>query len=407
MSSKPTNYRPTIVGGTPIFDQRVSIVRPVLPRLDELADELATIFETGMVTKGRHLAAFEQAMAEHLEVEHAVAVSSCTSGLMLVYQALDLRGEVVVPSYTFMATVSSLIWAGLKPVFADVDRETTNLDPAAVELAITPETRAIVAVHNFGVPAEIDQLRDIAERHSLRLIFDAAHGLGSRYRGQPVGGQADAHVYSLSPTKLVVAGEGGIVATNNDEVAQRVRTNREYGMAPGYDSVSAGINARMSEFHALLGLHSLERLAVGVERRQQVAARYREQLASLPGIFFQQVRDGDRSSYKDLAIFIEPESFGLTRDQLAAALSAENIDTRTYYNPPVHRHTAYRSYAPDESALPSTNWLCDRVLCLPIYSDMEDDRVDGISMAVRRIHDAADEVAAALPAMAASPASRA
>ncbi len=399
MSDSPTlDDLPAVLGGAPIFDEPVSIVRPVLPQLDELADDLAEMLSSGMVTKGKHLRAFEEAMAEHLGVRHAVAVSSCTSGLMLAYDALELRGEVVVPSYTFMATVSSLVRSGLKPVFADVDRATTNLDPQAAREAITPATSAIVAVHNFGAPAEIDALRQLASEHNLRLIFDAAHGFGSQYQGVPVGGQADVHVYSLSPTKLVIAGEGGIVATNDDEIADRVRRNREYGMAPGYDSLSAGMNARMSEFQALLGRRSLARLPAAVARRNEVAKRYRQRLGELPGVCFQQVRPGDCSSYKDFAIFVEPEGFGMNRDELARALAAEGVDTRAYYNPPVHRQTAYRRFAAPETSLANTDWLCQRVLCLPIYSDMEDERVDGVCQAIGRIQRHASQVASALRA---------
>src|SRR5438093_1590971 len=223
------NTKPAILGNTPVFDRKTPIVHPLLPNFTALANGVKSILGSGMVTKGQYLHAFEAAVAQHLGVKHAVAVSSCTTGLMLTYQGLDLTGDVVVPSFTFMATVSSLVWAGLRPVFADVDLGTTNLDPAAAEAAITPRTSAIVAVHNFGNPADIDALQALADRHSLRLIFDAAHGFGALYQGVPVGPQGDVNVYSLSPTKLLIAGEGGIVATNNNDLAEKIRIGREYG----------------------------------------------------------------------------------------------------------------------------------------------------------------------------------
>jgi dTDP-4-amino-4,6-dideoxygalactose transaminase len=157
---------PALLGGTPIFKTKVNIVRPVLPDYTELIDGLKEIVGSGMVTKGKYLLAFEEAIAAHLDVKHVVAVSSCTSGLMLTYKGLGLSGEVVVPSFTFMATVSSLVWSNLRPIFADVNPHTTNLDPAAAEAAITPQTSAIVAVHNFGNPAEIDALIEIAQKHN-------------------------------------------------------------------------------------------------------------------------------------------------------------------------------------------------------------------------------------------------
>ncbi len=390
--------KPALLGSRPVFEDKVPIVRPALPDFEELADGLQTSLKSGMLTGGPYLRAFEAAVAEHLGVKHAVAVSSCTIGLMLAYRGLALTGDVIAPSFTFMATVSALIWAGLRPVFADVDVNTTNLDGGAVEAAITPETSGIVAVHNFGNPADVEILQDIAQRRGLKLIFDAAHGFGARYQGVPVGPQGDAQIYSLSPTKLLIAGEGGIVATNHDALAASIRVGREYGNPGNYDSAFAGLNGHMSEFHALLGLRSLPRLEGAVRRRNQLAQLYREQLGRLPGIAFQQVRDGNRCSYKDFSIRIDATDFGLSRDELAQALALENVDVRKYYDPPVHRHTAYRGFAPpsDTLTLPGTNRLAATSLSLPLWSHMEDAIVRQICHAIQRIQAHADGVAKAL-----------
>ena len=382
---------PAILGNKPIFDAKVQIVRPLLPSFSELSGEVEGILQSGMVTKGHHLQVFEQAAAEHLRVKHAVAVSSCTTGLMLTYQGLGLTGDVVVPSFTFMATVSALVWAGLRPIYADVNAGTTNLDPEAAEAAITPQTSAIVAVHNFGNPAEIDALQAVADRHGLKLIFDAAHGFGARYQGVPVGPQGDANVYSLSPTKLLIAGEGGIVATNDDTLAETIRIGREYGNSGNYDSAFAGINARMPELNALMGYHSLQRLEDAARRRNEVVALYQEELGRLPGIGFQEVRPGNRNSYKDLSITVDPEAFGLDRDQLAVALAADNIDTRKYYEPPVHRQTAYSSYY-DGQPLPNTEYLATHSLSLPVWSSMSDEVALNICQAVQRIYEHGSEI---------------
>ncbi len=376
---------PAILGGAPAFQKKINIVRPVLPGFPEMAEGVQGILNSGMVTKGEHLKAFEKAVREHLGVKHAIGVSSCTSGLMLTYRGLGLTGDVVVPSFTFMATVSALIWSGLRPVYADVDRGTTNLDPAAAEAAITPQTSAIVAVHNFGNPAEIDALRDIASRHGLKLIIDSAHGFGALYQGQPVGGQADAHVFSLSPTKLLIAGEGGIVATNDDALAEQIFMGREYGNSGNYDSAFAGLNARMPEFNALLGLRSLDLLEDAALSRNQAADLFQEMLGILPGVAFQEVRPGNRCSYKDFSATFEPGEFGLTRDELALALAAENIDTRKYYEPPVHRQTAYQNYY-DGRPLPNTEWLALNSLSFPMWSNMEPQTVMNICQAVQRIY---------------------
>ena len=388
--------KPALLGNAPVFSNKVNIVRPRLPPFEEMIDEIAEIFSSGMVTKGRHVTAFEQAIAEHLGVKNAVAVSSCTLGLMLTYKGLGLTGDVVVPSFTFMATASSLVWAGLRPVFADVKFDTTNLDPAAAEAAITPRTTAIVAVHNFGNPAEIDELKAIADRRGLKLIFDAAHGFGAQYRGEPVGKQGDAQVYSLSPTKLLIAGEGGIVATNDDALAERIRMGREYGNDGNYDSAFAGVNARMPELSALMGLHSLLSLEQAAGRRNHTAELYRRELGCLPGIGFQEIVQGNRSSYREYSIMIDSHSFGLNRDQLATALTAENVDTRKYYDPPVHRQTAYAQFAPSDRKLSNTDSLASRSLSLPMWSEMSDEIALNICRAIRRAGESADEVTAAL-----------
>ena len=390
------NSQPALLGNSPIFERKINISKPALPRYEEFEQPLREIFARGTLSKGQRLQIFEELVAEHLSVKHAVAVSSCTSGLMLVYQALGLYGDVVVPSFTFMATVSALIWAGVRPVFADVDADTTNLNPSAAEAAITPDTSAIVAVHNSGNPADIDGLKSIAEQHNVHLIFDAAHGFGSLFQGRPLGSQGDASVFSLSPTKLLVAGEGGIIATNDDNLAERVRIGREYGNAGEYDSAFAGLNARMPEINALLGQFSLLNLEAAARHRNQLAELYQERLGGVPGLSFQTVSAGNRSSYKDFSIIVDADGFGLTRDELALALAAENIDTRKYYDPPVHRQSAYRQYAPPDETLRQTQMLSSRILNLPIWSDMEGSVVSGICTAVERTHKFAESIRLAL-----------
>lgn len=389
------NNQPALLGHRPLFESKISITKPTLPSYDEVGEQVRTIFESGELTKGHHVEIFEQTAARHLGVKHAVAVSSCTTGLMLTYQALGLKGEAVVPSFTFMATVSALVWAGVRPVFADVDLATSNLSRTAAEAAITPETTALVAVHNSGNPADVDELLGVARRHGLRLIFDAAHGFGSLYQGRPVGSQGDAHVFSLTPTKLLVAGEGGIIATNDDDVAEKVRIGREYGNAGNYDCAFAGLNGRMPEFNALLGQHGLLHLEDAARHRNSMAQSYRASLGRLQGIGFQEVRQGNRSSYKDFAITVDPDAFGLTRDELALALAAENIETRKYYDPPVHQQAAYRRYA-NSARLINTELLASRVLDLPMWSHMEEGVVAGVCSAIEKAHEFAADIRAAL-----------
>jgi dTDP-4-amino-4,6-dideoxygalactose transaminase len=385
------NNQPALLGGMPAFDKLVPMVRPVLPSFEEMEEGIRHILHSGMVTRGKYLYAFESAVAEHLGVRHAVAVSSCTSGLMLVYKGLGFTGEVIVPSFTFMATVSALAWCGLKPVFADVHPGTTNLDPVSADAAITPNTSAIVAVHNFGNPADIEALEDLARRRGLKLVFDAAHGFGARFGGTPVGGQGDAQVFSLSPTKLLISGEGGLVATNDDELANKIRIGREYGNDGSYDSAFPGLNARMPELSALLGLHSLKNLEHAAESRNRIAESFRQELGELPGLSFQNVRPEDRHSYREFSVVVDAGAFGLARDELSLALKAENVDSRKYYDPPVHCHTAYSQYY-NGFPLPNTELLSANSLSLPMWSKMEPEVISGITGAFRRIHENALEV---------------
>ncbi len=370
-----------------MFEQRVKFVRPVLPRLETLAPDIQDFLSTGMVTKGVHLKRFEEACAEHLGVKHAVGVSSCTSGLMLAYPAIGLAGcEVLVPSFTFMASVSSMVWNQMIPVFVDIDYQSATVDPASLEAAITPRTRAIVAVHTFGNPAQIGAIEAVARKHDLKVVYDAAHGFGSLYQGKTLGRFGDVQAYSLSPSKLVIAGEGGIVATNLDDVAEYVRLGREYGNDGEYDSAFAGMNARMGEFNAVLGLASLSMLDQAARRRNEYVEIYRQLLHQLPGLSFQAVASGNRCSYKDFCIMVDSERFGVSRDQLSEALQAENIGTRHYFDPAAHHQTAYRKLYTGQ-ALPHTERLEKAALSLPLWSEMEEGLIEKIARAIVRIHE--------------------
>jgi dTDP-4-amino-4,6-dideoxygalactose transaminase len=372
-------------------------MRPTLPGFSEVSGELREIFQTGMVTKGHFLAEFEAALAAYLGVKHAVGVSSCTTGLALTYKAADLTGEVIVPSFTFMATVHPLSWCGLTPVFADVDPDTWNLDPSSAEAAVTPNTSAVIATHVFGNPATIDVFQQMALRKGIKLLFDAAHGFGTLYRGEPVGRYGVAEVFSSSPTKLLVTGEGGVVATNGAEIARRVEVGREYGNPGNYDTEFPGLNARMQEFSAILGLHSLQTLDENAERRNHLVDVYREGFREVAGIYLQKVDERDRCSYKDFTIRVVAEEFGLSRDALVKALRTEGIDTRNYYDPPVHLHTAYKHLADQyRGKLPVTERLAKECVSLPIYSHMRPEVAVRVCEAIHRIQRHGPAVSAAL-----------
>src|SRR3990167_6195499 len=289
----------------PSFALPVPITVPTIPPIKVLKKKYEKVLRSGMITNSFFVREFEQKVASYIGVKHAIALGSCTSGLMLIMKSLELTGEVILPSFTFHATAHAVVWNGLTPVFVDCDPRTYNLDPAAVEKAITPKTSAIVAVHIFGNPPDIEALQAITKRYALRLIFDAAHGFGTRYKGKPVGGFGDAESFSLSPTKLLTAGEGGIVTTNDDLLAAKIRAGRNYGDTGNYNPEFSGLSARMSEFNALLGIESLKMLEKNVAARNKTAKMYRKLLSRTPGISFQSIDNKNRSSFKDFSIKID------------------------------------------------------------------------------------------------------
>jgi len=383
MSTVELSGRPALHGGRPLFPEGLPLARPTIPNPDKVAEEVLQILRSGDLTNGPHVRDLERRVAERVGVRHAVAVSSCTAGLMLVLRAADLTGDVVLPSFTFMATAHAVAWNGLHPRFADIDRDTLTLSPGAAMRAIGMRSSAILATHTFGTPCDVEGLAESARQSGIRLFFDAAHALGSTRHGEPIGRFGDAEVFSLTPTKPVIAGEGGIITTNDDDLAERCRLGRDYGKTKDYDVRFIGLNARMSELHAAVALASLDGLDGWLERRNRAAERYREALGSIPGLSFPTVPEGDRSTYKDFTVLVDPQALGLGAPTLAEALIAEGIETRRYYSPPVHRTRAYQAMA--NGPLPVTEWAAERVLTLPLWAGMTDDLFERVAEAIGRI----------------------
>ncbi|HET6747981.1 MAG TPA: DegT/DnrJ/EryC1/StrS family aminotransferase [Actinomycetes bacterium] len=377
--------RPAIRGGRPLFPDGLPLARPAVADPELVAKATHAILTSGVLTNGPTVRDLEERAAEYLGVRHCIAVASCTAGLMLVLRGSRLSGDVVLPSFTFSATAHAVAWNGLRPVFADIRPDSLLLDPAAAARATGMRTSAILATHTYGTPCDVEELGEVASRNGIRLFFDAAHAFGSRRGAAMVGGFGDAEVFSLSPTKVLIAGEGGIIATNDDILAERCRIGRDYGNPGDYDTRFVGLNARMSEMHAATALASFDDLEERIERRNQLAARYREVLAGLPGIRFPLVADGDRSTYKDFTVLVDADGFGMDADAAAKALAAEGIQTRRYYAPPVHRQRAYRALAPTNGSLPVTDAAAARALTLPLWTGMRDQEIDGVGAALARL----------------------
>lgn len=385
------NGRPAILGGEKLFAEGLSFTKPTTPPWSEVSGELQAMYESGWLTKGPHLRSFEEKMEKKLGVKHVVGVSSCTSGLILGLQSLGLKsgGEIVVPSFSFMATFHSMWWNNLKPVFVDCEPDTFTADVSKMEAAVTDKTAALCAVSVFGNPVDFEAIEELGRRHGLPVFYDSAHGMGTLYHGRPLGGHGSFEVFSLSPTKLLTGGEGGLVATNSDEVAAHVVAGRDYGNPGTYECPHVGLNARMAEANAIIASAGADHLEEYAEGRNKAAQAYKAGLEGIPGLTFQTIRENSRSSYKDFAILVGKE-FGVNRDLTMKALNAEGIPSRAYFNPAGHRLSCYGAQDLD---LPVTASICSRVICPPICSDMNLDDVAKVCEAFRRIYNFRSELA--------------
>jgi dTDP-4-amino-4,6-dideoxygalactose transaminase len=368
--------------------KRLPIASPTLPDFDGLVPRLREIWNSGELTNGKTVAEFESLVAQRMPGRHVVAVASCTSGLMLALRALGVEGEVLLPSFTFTASAHAVVWAGCTPVFVECDAATLNIDIEDAARKITPRTKAILAVYVSGNPPALRALEALAKKHNLRLILDAAHAMGSTADGRPSGTFGDAEVFSLSPTKTITTCEGGIVSLRDPEVAHRVKIGRNYANPGNYDCQFIGLNARMSEVHALVGIESFRMLEANVAERQRLVKVYQQKLAGIRGIHFQEVRLVDTSSQKDLSLRIVASEFGHTRDELRAELTRAGIETRTYFAPPVHLQAAYKQWRSQYAGkLPVTEQVATEILNLPLFvglTSADIQRVVGVVAAVAK-----------------------
>jgi dTDP-4-amino-4,6-dideoxygalactose transaminase len=387
---------PAVLGGPITFPDGLPLVRPTLEDVPGLARRIETILASGQLTDGPTVKELEERIAARLDVPYVVAVSSCTSGLMLVLQAIGATGRVVMPSFTFAASAHAVHWVGGTPVFAEVETESLTLDPADAA-GLVDGASAMTATHVYGTPCDTEALQQIADDAGIPLVYDAAHALGSSHAGRAIGGFGTAEVFSLSPTKVMVAGEGGIVTTLDEGLATEVRLGRGYGNPGDYDCLFPGLNARMSELHAAVALFSLQHLDERIAHRNHLVRVFLDVVAGVPGLRTPVVRDGDVSTYKDLTLILDPEVFGLDGAQLGVALKADGIDSRRYYYPPIHQQKAY-AYVAETRALPVTEEIAQRVLTVPLWSHMTDDDIARVAGAVVRIHEHADGVRARISA---------
>lgn len=368
VEKKPTFAEPLHVGRPNIGDREA-----LFARLDEMLDR-------GWLTNnGPLVREFEAKLADYLGVKHVICMCNATVALEIAIRALGLTGEVIIPSFTFIATAHALQWQEITPVFCDIDPRTHNIDPSRVEELITPRTSGIIGVHVWGRPCAIEPLTKIAEQRGLKLMFDAAHAFGCSHKGQMIGNFGQAEVFSFHATKFFNTFEGGAVTTNDDDLAAKMRLMKNFGFG-GLDRVIyIGTNGKMSEVSAAMGLTGLESLDDFVAANRRNYDCYREGLAGLPGICLVGHPTDDRFNYQYVIVEVDEQRAGINRDQLVDALRAENVLARRYFYPGCHQMEPYRSYFPNARLLlPETERLVQRVMQLPTGSAVGPEEIDTI-----------------------------
>jgi dTDP-4-amino-4,6-dideoxygalactose transaminase len=367
-----------IFGAPGSFEQQLHVGRPNIGDKERLLKRIGEAVDRRWLTNsGPCVEEFEQRLRQLLGVSHCESMCNGTDGLQLAIRATEMSGEVIVPAFTFIATAHAVQWLGFTPVFCDVDPHTHTIDPARVEELITPRTTGIIGVHLWGQPCDIEALEGIARRHGLKLLFDSAHAFNCSLRGRMIGNFGDAEVFSFHATKVFNTFEGGALATNNADLARRVRQMRNFGFS-GMDQTDAlGANAKMSEASAAMGLVNLESLAEFIEVNSRNYQAYRRGLEGIPGVKMIEYDSSEKRNYHYIVLEIDDSRTVLSRDELKEILWAENVLARRYFYPGCHRMEPYASTMPDVAGrLPVTELLARTVLVLPTGTAVSVEQVE-------------------------------
>lgn len=376
-----------IHGAAPMFDAPVHVGRPNIgdsARFIELTQQM--LERRWLSNNGPLVQEFEARIAERLGVRHCVAMCNGTVALEIAIRAMGFTGEVIVPSYTFVATAHALHWQGITPVFADIDPTTHNIDPRAVERMITPRTSGIIGVHLWGRPAPIEALDEIARRHDLGLIFDSAHAFACSHAGRSIGNFGRAEVLSFHATKFFNTFEGGAVVTNDDELAETTRLMRNFGFVHFDKVVHPGTNGKMVEVCAAMGLANLDSIEETIKANRRNYHRYVHAFSTIDGIDMIGYDTSEANNYHYMVAEVDEARLGISRDDVVAALHAEGILARKYFWPGCHRMEPYQSLFPHARlVLPHTETVASRVLVLPNGTTLPDNAVDTVASVIRAL----------------------
>lgn len=359
--------------------KNIYVTQPFLPPLEELTPYLETIWSTKILTNGGpYHQQLEQELCNYLGVNHISLFNNGTIALITALQALGISGEVITTPYSFVATANSLLWNNIKPVFVDIDPVSLNLDPKKIEAAITENTTAILPVHCYGTPCDVDEIEKIAKRNNLKVIYDAAHAFGVKCHCGSVLNHGDLSILSFHATKVFNTFEGGAIVCNDLVMKKHIDNLKNFGFVNETSVIESGINGKMSEINAAIGLLQLKHLSTALEKRKAIANQYNLELSKIPGITILKGNYSSESNHSYYPIFVE-NNYKFTRDQLYQKLKEQNIFSRRYFYPLISDFPIYKSqYSTQINSLSNANKAADKILCLPIYPDLEDSSVNKI-----------------------------
>lgn len=359
----------------------IYVTQSVLPELNDFIPYLEQIWESGVLTNGGPFhQQLEQELCEYLGVDYISLFNNGTIALVVALQALGLKtGEVITTPYTFLATAHAIAWNNLTPVFVDIDPITSNIDPKEVEKAITENTVAILPVHCYGIACDVEALQDIAKKHDLKLVYDAAHAFGVRYKGQSLLNYGDLSTVSFHATKVFNTFEGGAIICHSAEMKQRIDQLKNFGIIDETTVNDVSLNGKLSEVHAALGLLQLKSIDQVLESRMQVDQHYRDLLSDVKGIKCIQRDNLDKDNYAYFPIAVS-DAYSLTRNQLFEKLKEHNIFSRKYFYPLMTDLNIYKQYKSD---IPNAKLLSEQVLCLPMYPALDNNTIQKIVQIIK------------------------
>jgi len=366
-------------------DEPILVTRPLLPPLEEFYEYLKDIWESKWLTNnGKYHQALEKALCEYLGVKYISLFSNGTLALVTALQALKITGEVITTPFSFVASTHSLWWNNIKPVFVDIDPASFNLDPNKIEAAITPHTTAILPVHVYGNPCDVHRIKEIADTYGLKVIYDACHTFGVTIKDIPVLNFGDLSVMSFHATKVFNTFEGGAIVCHDEATKNRIDNLKNFGFIDETTVVAPGINAKMNEVQAVMGLLQLKYVDQAIARRKKIAERYREGLKGITGLTYLEDFPGVRHCYPYFPILIDKDKIGKTRDEVYEELKKHNIFGRRYFYPLISQFPTYKGLeSAQPGKMPVAERIAEEVLCLPIYPDLESDSVNKIISVIR------------------------